>query len=189
MPRRLPLFPSTVRPDLCGPCGGACCQRMPGICSPEDWGAPDVTTMRERLATALASGRWAVDWWEGDPRGGEYNSHDEDWVYTHPERVGRAYYVRPAIRENEGRVFHPSWGGPCTFHGTTGCALAHGEKPEECRALVPRRTSGGSCRSLRGDKQDYAVRWLPYQQTLRDVAFDREAVNLIDEMENATCSK
>lgn len=55
-------------PEICAACGGACCRRAPGIAHPEDFGAPDRADLRRRVEAALASGRWAVDWWEGDPR-------------------------------------------------------------------------------------------------------------------------
>jgi Fe-S-cluster containining protein len=60
---------------LCTACGGHCCKSFPGGTTPEDWGAPDMTAMRERLIRALSGGEWVVD---------------------------RASYVRPSVTGGKG---------------------------------------------------------------------------------------
>jgi len=68
---------------------------------------------------ALASGRWTLDWWEG--------------------QTPAPYFVRPAIKGHEGRLFHLGCGGECTFLGPGGCELRR--HPLQCRLLRP----GGDC--------------------------------------------
>lgn len=144
----------------CGPCGGKCCRLMPGIAVPEDFGAPDRDTMRSRLRAAFETKRWAIDWWEGDPREGS-NALDS------------AEFVRPATRGKEGTLFDPSWGGTCTFLGPKGCELAHDDRPRNCRGLVPNHPN--SCAEEHSDgerveKVDYVLAWIPYLGLLLEVA-------------------
>lgn len=136
---------------LCGPCGGACCKSMPGSAMPEDFGAPNRDVMRERISAALASGRWAIDWYEGDPTDGDADSAD---------------YMRPATKGKEGRKRDGSWGGACTFHGPMGCALAFEARPWECRMLEP--SAGKTC-ALSTGKSHVAIAWMPYADILGDM--------------------
>lgn len=150
------------RPDMCGPCGGACCKSMPGGSHPSDWGAPNENIMFDRLVVALSSGRWAIDWWEGDPRGLECGD---------PGYVDQGFYVRPATKGDEGRVYHASWGGECTFLKETGCSLLHNERPLECRTLEPKYPL--RCEQHHG-KHATAIAWLPYHSLLQELV--REAM-------------
>lgn len=162
----LPVLDSFERPDICAPCGGKCCQSMPGTATPADVGAPDEPTMRVRLRSLLGTGRWAIDWWEGDPRPREDQPFDEDGNLEWPDVS--AYYLRPATVGQEGDVFDASFGGRCTFHTSSGCAIFD-TRPEGCRALEP-ATDGGPCVDRRtGSKQGGAVAWWPYREMLRDV--------------------
>lgn len=86
-------------PSICGQCKGKCCKRMPGAAYPSDFGH-DFQKVRE----AIDSGKWCVDWWEGDVEGG-----DRD----------QCYYVRPATKGNEGITHDPSWGGECVLQPFT----------------------------------------------------------------------
>lgn len=150
--KSLPMF---VQPETCGSCGGACCKQLPGIASPDDFGAPDRDEMRMRLKTAFDSGRWAIDWWEGDPRDGR-------------DELDSARYVRPATKWREGRVRDASWGGACTFFGAVGCELAADERPLGCRSLEP-AANHKDCIPHDGDKRDMAIAWLPYLDLLLEI--------------------
>jgi Fe-S-cluster containining protein len=139
---------------LCAECGGVCCKALPGGTFPEDFGMPD----EARLQAALASGRYAIDWWEGDVTGGER---------------GQTYFVRPAVKGSEGELRDPAWGGTCTFfiHGT-GCELAFSDRPYECRFLEPMPLVDGRPK-CRMDypcgvpcKKASAIAWVPYQYLL-----------------------
>jgi Fe-S-cluster containining protein len=128
-----------LKPNLCAPCGGKCCKTIPGCAYPEDFPTKEV------LQAALDSGRWCIDWWEGDAREG----HTE---------LSKTYYVRPAIKGYEGVRHHPSWGGECTFLGKNGCELSVLDRPTECRSLEP-RVNGCYTHNGHG-KQSAAVAWL-----------------------------
>lgn len=141
---------------LCAPCGGECCKGMPGSTHPDQWGATDDERVAA-IAKALASGRWAIDWWEGDPREGI----DED------EALGSVRYIRPAMGSpHRFPVEHPAWGreAPCTFLRSTGCALPHDGRPLGCRALRPGEL--GECDAMDGSKQAAAVVWIPFQSVI-----------------------
>lgn len=117
--------------------------------------------MRGRLLLALRSGRYAIDWWEGDPR-----------LEYHEDYLSSAEFVRPAVKGLEGYATDPTYGGPCTFLGSSGCELAHDDRPRNCRGLVPR--VGDSCQERRADgsavgKRDYILAWIPYLDLLEEV--------------------
>lgn len=169
MTRQLPMFQtldSYERPDICGPCGGKCCQNAPGIASPEEFGAPDEAVMRQEIGDRLCTGRWALDWWEGDPRPEPERARDEDGNTESPSPP--AYYLRPAVRGHEGALYHPSWGGVCTFHGPTGCEIFP-DRPDGCRGLEP-HAEGTRCLPRRNDKRAAAVAWWPYRALLEEMA-------------------
>jgi Fe-S-cluster containining protein len=144
---------SFVQPDLCGPCGGKCCRNMPGAAMPSDFGTtPD--EIRARLIERLRTGRWAIDWWEGDPR------PDQD-------EVSRGYFVRPATKDSLGELLDPSWGGDCTFRGEGGCDIFD-ERPSGCRGLKPAQDSKG-CEDVHSGKRDCAIAWVPYRLLIEQV--------------------
>lgn len=141
--------------EICSECDGACCKMMPGCCYPEDFGLPGDTS---RLSEALRSGRYAIDWWEGDPRAG----FDE---------LSRAYHVRPAVRGYEGCLCDPSWGGlPCTFFvDSVGCSLSLLDRPRECRSLEP-VVGDDACIMHDGcGKHSASIAWIPYTALLEEV--------------------
>jgi Fe-S-cluster containining protein len=125
----------------CAACGGACCKSLPGAAFPEDF--PTAESVQE----ALATGRWALDWWEGDPREG----HDE---------LTEAYFLRPATKGKEGVVRDPSWGGECTFLTPKGCELPAERRPRECRMLTPRPKGVDCMGDGTAGKRAAAVAWL-----------------------------
>lgn len=157
--RKLPVF---VLPEVCGPCGAAghsCCVRLPGLASPDDFGAPDVGAMLDLILSALRSGRWSLDWWEG-----------EAWN-ERQELQADVFIVAPALRGEEGELLYPetlndapAWYGPtphpCTFLRDDGCELDHDARPLECRALEP---SPPECKPHAGARRERAIEWWPYQ--------------------------
>jgi hypothetical protein len=136
---------------MCQLCGGKCCMNLPGATLPQDWGEPLI----EVLVKALSSGKWAIDWWEGDPTGGgdEING----------------YYIRPAHRGHT-EIFHASWGArPCVFLGVDGCELGVEERPTGCRMLEPAEDPSG-CIVHGASKQECAVTWMPYHDIILEAA-------------------
>jgi hypothetical protein len=127
--------------EICAACGGNCCKALPGAMYPEQ-----VSDVLELLKT----GRYSVDWWEGDPR------EDED-------EHERGYYLRPATKNREGAIMDASWGGECTFLGEHGCELGEDQRPMECLSLIPGMP--GKCMHANGvdgseKKREVACMWL-----------------------------
>ena len=140
---------------------GKCCKGMPGSSFPSDF-LPDI---RKGVKEALKSGRWTIDWWEGDPR-----DFAMSWMYEHDTQlagyVTSGYYLRPATKGKEGQLRDPSWGRQgCTFLRSDGCELSPQERPKDCRVMEP--ISGGPC-NFHGHrpKQDAAIAWIPFHSLL-----------------------
>lgn len=140
--RRLPVY---VEPEICGPCGGACCKTYPGIARPDDVGAPDRASMIPRIVSLLRSGKWAIDWWAGDG----------------------VRFLRPAMVGHEGQHRHGGWRGQCALLTPTGCSLEHDDRPFGCRLLEPNTAHGSACMPKGGpDKRAQVFAWQPYQVEL-----------------------
>ena len=156
MTRKLQMYLDEAR---CTSCGGACCKNMPGLTTPEDWGAPDHDVMIRRLEVAFATGDWAIDWWEGDPR------------KRARRPLSEVLYVRPSTVEGkaEGRLMDPSWGGQCALLTPTGCPLPREGRPTMCRTLEPLPEGLGRCEQ-HFLKKDVAATWIKYQTLLRALA-------------------
>jgi hypothetical protein len=133
--------------ERCAGCGGACCKNLPGAAFPEDF------PTAEAVKVALDSGRWAVDWWDGDPRPG----HDE---------LSQGYFIRPAIKGKEGSRRDPAWGGECTFLTPMGCELPADQRPRECRMLRPRPPGTACTGDETSNKQAAAVAWIKRSEDL-----------------------
>ena len=128
-----------INEKICTECGGECCKKLPGICSPDDF-----ERSQQKIIDAIKSGRYAIDWWEGfDENNGR-----------------RGYFVRPATKGNEDKIYHASWGGQCTFLSSNGCTLNADERPEGCRLLEPLRDD--ECKSHGMDKLDATRAWIPF---------------------------
>lgn len=135
-----------------------------------------MTTMRERLTAAFATGRWAIDLWYGEHR------------HLIEAMRGEVLIVRPAVQGSESadhvfdelepedddadaftravrRMYPPRH--PCTFHSNAGCELTFEARPIECRALEP-MPRPVACVPHAGAKQERAIEWLPYQDMLRE---------------------
>ena len=114
---------------------------------PEDFGEP----LFDNLRQAFESGKWAVDWWEGDPTG--------------KDEVGRGYFVRPKTKYCVDKIYDPSWGGECIFLTIEeGCELSENERPAGCRLLEPKEN--GNCISHGGGKRKTAIAWMPYHEII-----------------------
>jgi len=141
--------------DTCKKCQGECCQRMPGMCIPEDFKKLTIKS----VVKLLSSGKYAIDWWENDPR--------ED-----KEEFARVYYVRG--RHVGERAINGSWGGVCVnWSLKSGCSLKDNERPFQCRMLKPQSYTFGdkhhNCgipSEDKGTKKELAVRWIPFQATI-----------------------
>ena len=135
-------------------CENACCTILAGACLPADFGLPEEDP--EKIIAAIRSGRYTIDWWEGDPRKGS-------------EEVKQAFFVRPAHKGREGITQDPSWGGVCTFYeDKQGCQLGGKDRPSECRYLEPKK--GGKCVvHEEKTKQNAAIAWMPHTYMLRTI--------------------
>ena len=134
---------------LCKECGGKCCKRMPGIAFPVDFKKP----LSKSLLKAFRSGKWAIDWYEGDP--------------TNDDKLCQVYFVRPKIKGTK-ELFDPAWSGECIFLTEDGCVLEPSERPKGCRLLEP--IALDHCILHAGKKKDAAIAWLPYQDTILKAA-------------------
>lgn len=145
----LTMIESYLRPKICAKCNGDCCKQHPGSTSPKDFGEP----LLDNLIKAFKTGKWAIDWWEGDPR--------------NTDILSRACFVRPAIKGHK-ELYHPTWGGECVFFAeNVGCELSVDDRPSECRMLEPKKNG---CVQHGSSKQDCAIAWIPYADIIRDAA-------------------
>lgn len=135
---------------ICAECGGKCCKRMPGIVLPDDIGEP----LKEKVMTLLLTGKYAIDWWDGDPRDGD-------------DEYSQAYYIRPKTKGHEKKLLHPAWGGECVFLTDTGCELPFEQRPAECRMLEP--VESGECKHHGATKQEFATIWLEHQEMMENI--------------------
>lgn len=144
-----------VDDPMCAECGGKCCKNYPGSCYPDD--IEPLTA--ERVIEMVLHERYAIDWYEGDPR------PDGD--------LNHVYFLRPAIR---GVTSHldPTWGGECVFLTDTGCSMSADKRPRECLAIIPSDPIDGHCLAEDGyeGKEAVAMAWLPHQDLMNEVVCD-----------------
>jgi len=143
--------------EMCTQCGGLCCKSYPGTAWPEDvLVLTNQNDLEIGLHELLSNGKWAIDWWEGDPR------EDKNTLY-------KCYFLRPATKDCN-KIFDPAWGGECVFLSPSGCLLSDTKRPYQCRALKPKNTTTGECRlSEEVDKRHGALAWLDHQETLERI--------------------
>lgn len=140
--------------SICKACGGACCKSYAGIYIPSDF---KESISAKFILSLLQSGKFSVDWWEGDATGGD---------------MDQTYYIRPR-HVNESAV-KGSWGGVCVnFNQNSGCSLSEHDRPFQCRMLIPGKNADleGDCDVLpedKADKKDCAIAWYPYQSIISD---------------------
>jgi Fe-S-cluster containining protein len=151
----------------CRACGGKCCKTLPGAYLPDQ-------LSDEQVRTGLASGKLVLAWWEGDPRP-DRNCLDVDCDGTcercaAPDRLRRAYYVRPRNLDSPAGPFDPTSNGQCALLGPSGCTLSFADRPSGCQNLLVNRQSPGDCHDYavptRSFKHYAAVAWVPYQERL-----------------------
>ncbi len=141
---------------MCRECGGGCCKSMPGIAYPSDFGPRE--TLVATLLTYLRSGKWAIDWWEGDiVEGGP---------------LPCIYWIRPATVMGAGKLFDASWGGQCSLWTEKyGCGLPFRQRPYQCRNLKPRPMPEREKSGCEGDgKEEAAHAWRDYQEEIKQAA-------------------
>jgi len=136
---------------ICAKCPTPCCTHMPGAVFPEQ--LPELTV--EAVKHLLDNG-YAIDWWEGDPTGGILSD---------------VYYLRPKIKGYEHKIYHPAWGGECTFYSEVGgCKHEFKDRPLECQNLKPGFPSPGNCKPEKQlTKKEAAIAWIPYQHLLTNI--------------------
>jgi hypothetical protein len=136
------MIPANENKNICSACQGGCCKNVPGTAFPEQF--PTAAS----VITAVNTGQWTIDWWEGDPRIGRTD-------------VSIAYFIRPAVKGHEGQRYHPSFGGECTFLTPTGCSLSIECRPYECLEVVPVEGGFPNCKSdAKYEKRQAAIAWL-----------------------------
>ena len=131
--------------QLCKECGGRCCKRMGCHYSPDDF--EEITY--ESLKKEIEKGFISIDWWEGNPF--EENKDDD---------ISKAYYLR--IRNKDGEIVDPSWGGECILLTDDSCPLSYEERPKGARMLEPDEYG---CISYY-NKQQAARDWYKYNDIL-----------------------
>lgn len=161
-------IPDNQNPSICGPCGGKCCKKQPGIYHPDDFGETE-EEVKSAVIAGLDRGDLTIDWWEGDPTG-----EDDD--------VSRGYFVRPASKDEEPSTrFRGLWHGECSRLGPDGCELDWADRPAQCRALLPRENNKCHLASALFEKQPLAVAWKPHWGWIRELEdVDPNAPHLID---------
>ena len=133
----------------CRACGGRCCKQLPGSAAPEDFGSTKEERVRN-VTSALASGDWQLDRWEGE---GELPESER--VVSDP------YWIRPRALDGNTGVFSYTWGGQCVKLTTKGCSLPPRKRPFECRMLEPKsRSAGPSCVAHFQNKLTVAEMWV-----------------------------
>lgn len=133
----------------CKECGGACCKGMGCHISPNDM---KNITFDSIVSLMKETNCISVDWYEGHP--------------TNANKRGPHYFLR--IRNNNGSMIDPSWGGQCCLLGEDGCPLSFKYRPLGGRALQPKDEHNKVCTSGYS-KAQCTLDWLPYQDILEKV--------------------
>jgi hypothetical protein len=158
----------------CRACGGQCCKTLPGAYLP---GQLSETELRD----GLQSGRLVLAWWDGDPRP-DRNCLDVDCEGTcdrcmAPDRLMRAYYVRPRNVNSPAGSFDGTSKGACTLLGPNGCTLPFERRPSGCQNLLVNKADPGNCHDYavptRSFKHYAALAWVPEQAKLVALANER----------------
>jgi hypothetical protein len=91
-----------------------------------------------------------------------------------PDRLRRAYYVRPRNVASRPGVFDASTNGACTLLGPTGCTLGFAQRPAGCQNLLANRADPGNCTEYavptKSFKHYAALAWVPHQEMLQRLA-------------------
>lgn len=168
--------------EACAMCKGACCKHVPGETAPRQWMRSGEIDW-ERVERAFLSGKWVIDWWEGDPRYDDYG-YDES-------RVSCAPYIRPRHSTSKEGLYDNLFfaQGDCLFLTESGCTLpetlgptsseSEYERPAGCAALVAKLVEKNGEFETECDypdgkqfKREAATLWIPYSERLFEVAQD-----------------
>ncbi len=151
----------------CRACGGKCCKTLPGAYLPDQ-------LTEAQVRDGLASGKLVLAWWDGDPRP-DRNCFDADCDGScarcmAPDRLRRAYYVRPRNLNSKPGAFDATTQGQCALLGPMGCTLSFADRPSGCQNLLVNRNEPGNCHEYAvttGSFKHYAaVAWVPHQEML-----------------------
>lgn len=134
----IPVYEAT---EECAKCEGGCCKAMGCHFSPSDF--PEITF--EALKSEIEKGFISIDWWEGDE----------------PQ-----YYLR--MRHENAPIVDGSWGGRCVLLTDKGCPLPFEKRPLGARALKPRGSIYGVCRSSYS-KEKCKNEWQAYDNILKEL--------------------
>jgi hypothetical protein len=151
----------------CRACGGQCCKTLPGAYLPDQ-------LTEQQLGDGLRAGKLVLAWWDGDPRP-DKTCFDIDCDGScprcmDPDRLRRAYYVRPRNVASPSGPFDPTTNGACTLLGPTGCTLPFDTRPSGCQNLLANKANPGDCNDYavptKSFKHYAAVAWVPHQERL-----------------------
>lgn len=144
--------------EICAVCKGECCRFYACHYSPEDF--PEISF--EALKKQIDKGRISIDWWEADS----------------PEYFLRARHVGEP-------VVCGSWGGVCVNLTDTGCSLSWDERPLGGKALRPKDSKNGSCKTSY-NKEACKNDWKKYADVLRKLALHYEHQQMLMEEKNGS---
>ena len=130
----------------CVTCKGECCKTMGCHLSPEDI---NVAITYEALKELLDTGNYSIDWWE------EYELSGIGKV--------NGYFLR--VRNVDGPIVDPSWGGKCKLLTEQGCSLSFNERPKGGRMLLSKKGALDRCYQYYTKKQ-CADDWAKYYDIL-----------------------
>lgn len=132
--------------NICKSCGGMCCKTMGCHFSPKDFDTISV----EYLKNMINRGYISIDWWDGDV--------DE------LDKYERVYFLR--MRNKNGNIVDPSWGGQCILWTEEGCPFDWFHRPMGGKALVPNKNRW--CETLYS-KENCVRDWRKYWDILNEL--------------------
>jgi hypothetical protein len=135
----------------------------------------------DMVRRAFLTGKWCIDWWEGDPRSDSY----------YPTEIGAAPYIRPRHSKSRPGTRDPAFGvsGDCLFLTDSGCSLEPVERsagstwarPMGCQMLKSKLEITEGEMEYHCDypdskqfKRKASIAWLPYRDRLFEVADEAE---------------
>jgi len=158
-------IPNNETPDICSQCKGHCCKTVGCEWSVEDFKKHYGEVTEENIKKALADGKIALDWWEGDYRTTVGIPVDENDLY------GQCYYFR--MRHIGEEAICPSWGGTCVALTETGCSYSWEDRPLGGRQTTPRfdrlDEDGVPICTRDNSKLDFLHDWFPYNDLLEKI--------------------
>lgn len=142
--------------DMCGPCGGKCCQYHPGIYHPMDFSDENGNLDEDKIFEALKNNNVVIDWWEGDPH---WKSPDKF------QDRNKSYYLRAPTDRDHNDTFNAIYGGKCRNLTPEGCSLTFDNRPIQCRALTP-GADQNCIIDTAFEKAALAIAWYDFHDTI-----------------------